>query len=73
MALIIKRLAEQAGMEAGDLARYRCGGFGNSGVAAAGVSERPLRAQTGHRSLATLRKQIRDYDGSVSRGGRHPI
>ena len=58
VALIIKRLATQAGMEAKDLAGHslRAG----LATAAAGVSERAIMTQTGHRSLATLRKYIRE-------------
>ena len=58
VALIIKRLAGQAGMETRDLAGHslRAG----LATAAAGVSERAIMAQTGHRSLATLRKYIRE-------------
>jgi integrase len=60
VALIIKRLAAQAGMEAGDLAGHSLRAGLATAAAAAGVPERAIMAQTGHRSLATLRKYIRE-------------
>ena len=56
----IKRLAAQAGMEAKDLAGHSLRAGLATAAAAAGVSERAIMAQTGHRSLATLRKYIRE-------------
>jgi site-specific recombinase XerD len=56
VALIVKRRAGQAGLETASLAGHSL----RSGLAAAaGVSERAIMAQTGHRSLSTLRKYIR--------------
>jgi site-specific recombinase XerD len=60
VALIIKRLAAQAGTEARDLAGHSLRAGLATAAAAAGVSERSIMAQTGHRSLATLRKYIRE-------------
>ncbi len=60
VALVIKRLATQAGMEARDLAGHSLRAGLATAAAAAGVSERSIMAQTGHRSLATLRKYIRE-------------
>jgi site-specific recombinase XerD len=60
VALIIKRLAAQAGMEAKDLAGHSLRAGLATAAAAAGVPERAIMAQTGHRSLATLRKYIRE-------------
>ncbi|MGA3076196.1 MAG: tyrosine-type recombinase/integrase [Bryobacteraceae bacterium] len=60
VALVIKRLAGQAGMEAHDLAGHSLRAGLATAAAAAGVSERAIMAQTGHRSLATLRKYIRE-------------
>jgi site-specific recombinase XerD len=60
VALIIKRLAAQAGMEVKDLAGHSLRAGLATAAAAAGVSERAIMAQTGHRSLATLRKYIRE-------------
>jgi len=60
VALIIKRLAAQAGMEPRDLAGHSLRAGLATAAAAAGVSERAIMAQTGHRSLTTLRKSIRE-------------
>jgi len=60
VALVIKHLAVQAGMEAWDLAGHSLRAGLATAAAAAGVSERAIMAQTGHRSLATLRKYIRE-------------
>jgi integrase len=60
VALVIKRLAAQAGMEADDLAGHSLRAGLATAAAAAGVPERAIMAQTGHRSLATLRKYIRE-------------
>jgi integrase len=50
--LVVKKLIAKAGIP-GDYA-------GHSLRAGAGVPERAIMAQTGHRSLATLRKYIRE-------------
>ena len=60
VALVIKRLARRAGMEDRDLAGHSLRAGLATAAAAAGVSERAIMAQTGHRSLATLRKYIRE-------------
>lgn len=60
VALVIKRLAAQAGIEANDLAGHSLRAGLATAAAAAGVSERSIMAQTGHRSLATVRKYIRE-------------
>jgi len=60
VALIIKRLAAAAGMEARDLAGHSLRAGLATAAAAAGVSERAIMAQTGHRSVGTLRKYIRE-------------
>ncbi|HLY17353.1 MAG TPA: tyrosine-type recombinase/integrase, partial [Bryobacteraceae bacterium] len=60
VALVIKHLAAQAGMEARDLAGHSLRAGLATAAAAAGVPERAIMAQTGHRSLATLRKYIRE-------------
>jgi site-specific recombinase XerD len=59
VALVVKRLAAQAGMEARNLAGHSLRAGLATAAAAAGVPERSIMAQTGHRSLATLRKYIR--------------
>jgi site-specific recombinase XerD len=60
VALVIKRLAAQAGMQARDLAGHSLRAGLATAAAAAGVPERAIMAQTGHKSLATLRKYIRE-------------
>jgi integrase len=60
VALVIKRLAAQAGMEVKDLAGHSLRAGLATAAAAAGVPERAIMAQTGHRSLGTLRKYIRE-------------
>jgi len=59
VALVVKRLAAQAGMETRNLAGHSLRAGLATAAAAAGVPERSIMAQTGHRSLATLRKYIR--------------
>jgi integrase len=60
VALIIKRCARAAGLGAADLAGHSLRAGLATAAAAAGVSERAIMAQTGHRSLATVRKYIRE-------------
>jgi site-specific recombinase XerD len=60
VALIVKRCARAAGLEASDLAGHSLRAGLATAAAAAGVSERAIMAQTGHRSLTTLRKYIRE-------------
>ena len=62
---IVKRYAAAAGMDATDFAGHSLrSGFATS-AAMKGASERSIQNQTGHRSLATLRRYIRD--GSLFR------
>jgi site-specific recombinase XerD len=60
VALIIKRAAAAAGLAAADLAGHSLRAGLATAAAAAGVSERAIMAQTGHRSVITLRKYIRE-------------
>jgi site-specific recombinase XerD len=60
VALIVKRAAGAAGLSSVDLAGHSLRSGLATAAAAAGVSERAIMAQTGHRSLATLRKYIRE-------------
>jgi integrase len=60
VALIVKRAAEAAGLDAAGLAGHSLRAGLATSAAAAGVSERAIMAQTGHRSLATVRKYIRE-------------
>ena len=60
VALIVKRCATAAGLAPADLAGHSLRAGLATAAAAAGVSERAIMAQTGQRSLATLRKYIRE-------------
>jgi len=60
VALIVKRLAGRAGLEVADLAGHSLRAGLATAAAAAGVPERAIMAQTGHRSVTTLRKYIRE-------------
>lgn len=57
VALVVKRLT--AGIQ-GDFSGHSLRAGLATAAAAAGVSERAIMAQTGHKSLATLRKYIRE-------------
>ncbi len=60
VALIVKRAAGAAGFTEAEVAGHSLRAGLATAAAAAGVSERAIMAQTGHRSLTTLRKYIRD-------------
>jgi site-specific recombinase XerD len=60
VALILKRAAGAAGLAADDLAGHSLRSGLATAAAAAGVSERAIMAQTGHRSLTTVRRYIRE-------------
>ncbi len=59
VALIVKRWAAAAGIESAGVAGHSLRAGLATSAAAAGVPERAIMAQTGHRSLTTLRKYIR--------------
>jgi integrase len=59
VALIVKRWAGSAGIDAASVAGHSLRSGLATSAAAAGVPERVIMAQTGHRSLTTLRKYIR--------------
>ena len=59
VALIVKRRARAAGLDPASLAGHSLRSGLATSAAAAGVPERAIMAQTGHRSLTTLRKYIR--------------
>jgi len=59
VALVVKKWAAFAGLETTGLAGHSLRSGLATSAAAAGVSERAIMAQTGHRSLTTLRKYIR--------------
>ena len=56
----MKRAAGAAGLAAAELAGHSLRAGLATAAAAAGVSERAIMAQTGHRSLTTVRKYIRE-------------
>jgi site-specific recombinase XerD len=60
VALILKRAAVAAGLAPDELAGHSLRAGLATAAAAAGVSERAIMAQTGHRSLTTVRKYIRE-------------
>jgi integrase len=60
VALVVKRAATAVGLASSDLAGHSLRAGLATAAAAAGVSERAIMAQTGHRSLVTLRKYIRE-------------
>jgi integrase len=59
VALVVKKQIAKAGIP-GDYAGHSLRAGLATAAAAAGVPERAIMAQTGHRSLATLRKYIRE-------------
>jgi site-specific recombinase XerD len=59
VALVVKRWAEAAGIESSRVAGHSLRAGLATSAAAAGVPERAIMAQTGHRSVTTLRKYIR--------------
>ena len=59
VALVVKRWARAAGLESAGVAGHSLRAGLATSAAAAGVPERAIMAQTGHRSLTTLRKYIR--------------
>ncbi len=60
VALVIKRSAKTAGYDPTHFAGHSLRAGLVTSAAAAGVSERRIMAQTGHRSLPTLRRYIRE-------------
>jgi integrase len=61
----VKRYVEAAGLDATKFAGHSLRSGLATSAAAAGASERSIMNQTGHRSLATVRKYIRE--GSLFR------
>lgn len=60
VALIVKRLAALAGLDARFYAGHSLRAGLATSAAAAGASERSIMAQTGHRSVGTVRRYIRE-------------
>lgn len=65
VALVVKRVGLAAGLNPTDFAGHSLRAGLVTSAAAAGVAERAIMNQTGHRSLPTLRRYIRD--GSLFR------
>jgi integrase len=65
VALVVKRQAESAGLDPARYAGHSLRAGFATAAANAGVSERSIMAQTGHRSLKMVRRYIRD--GSLFR------
>lgn len=66
VALVVKRSAQVAGLDPARYAGHSLRAGLATSAAAAGVPERAIMAQTGHRSLPMLRRYIRE--GSLFRG-----
>ena len=66
VARVVKKLAERAGLDAAKYAGQSLRAGHATSAAIAGASERSIMNQTGHRSLQTVRRYIRD--GSLFRG-----
>jgi site-specific recombinase XerD len=60
VALVVKRYAAAAGLDAAQFAGHSLRAGLATAAAVAGVSERAIMAQTGHRSAAMVRRYIRD-------------
>lgn len=65
VALVVKRCADAAGLDARDFSGHSLRSGLATAAAIAGVSERAIMQQTGHRSTAMVRRYIRD--GSLFR------
>ncbi len=65
VALVVKRTAQAAGLDSAMFAGHSLRAGLATSAAAAGVSERAIMAQTGHRSVAIARRYIRE--GSLFR------
>jgi site-specific recombinase XerD len=65
VALVLKRLASHAGLDPGEVAGHSLRAGLATSAAAAGVPERVIADQTGHRGTAMLRRYIRE--GSLFR------
>lgn len=65
VALVVKRCAEAAGLDATMYAGHSLRSGLATSAAAAGVSERAIMAQTGHKSVSMVRRYIRE--GSLFR------
>ncbi len=65
VALVLKRLASHAGLDPAEIAGHSLRAGLATSAAAAGVPERVIAEQTGHRGIAMLRRYIRE--GSLFR------
>ena len=66
VALVLKRHAARAGLDPGEVAGHSLRAGLATSAAAAGVPERVIAEQTGHKGTAVLRRYIRE--GSLFRG-----
>jgi len=62
VALVVKRAASRVGLDASEFAGHSLRAGLATSAAAAGVPERVIARQTGHRSMAVLRRYIREGD-----------
>jgi integrase len=62
IALVVKRAVETLGYDPGQFAGHSLRAGLATSAAAAGKSERAIMNQTGHRSVTTVRRYIRDGD-----------
>ena len=60
VALVVKRYAEAAGLDAAKYSGHSLRAGLAMAAAIGGASERSIMAQTGHRSAAMVRRYIRD-------------
>ena len=60
VARVVKKLVERAGLDAGKYAGHSLRAGHATAAAMAGASERSIMNQTGHRSVQTVRRYIRD-------------
>jgi len=65
VVLVIKKLAQRAGLDAANFAGHSLRAGHATSAAIAGASERSIMKQTGHRSVQMVRRYIRD--GSLFR------
>ena len=72
VARVVQRWAERAGLDSARFAGHSLRAGLATSAAAGGVSERAIMNQTGHRSLAMVRRYIRDgellRDDNAARG-----
>jgi len=60
VAIVVKRYVQQLGLDPGEFGGHSLRAGLATAAAAAGKSERAIMNQTGHRSVTTVRRYIRD-------------